>query len=206
VTTSENPRRGRHRGTRGNERTKGIVTVASALAIGVIASGATWSAFNANTSNAGNSFNTGTVSIVDNASGTAMFTVTNMRPGTPVSRCIKVTYTGSLSSAVKMYGSNNAGGLEPYLSLNVTRGTSTGTYGDCTGFTADSTNFSGLGSGVLYSGAMTSFPSTLGTAVADPNSTWTQNEAHWYKFTVDVADDNNAENKNTTATFVWDAR
>ena len=47
---------------------------------------------------------------------------------------------------------------------------------------------------------------TLGTAVADPNSTWTQNEAHWYKFTVDVADDNNAENKSTTAAFVWDAR
>jgi predicted ribosomally synthesized peptide with SipW-like signal peptide len=180
--------------------------VASALAIGLVASGATWSAFNASTSNAGNSFNTGTVSIVDNSNSTAMFTVTNMRPGSPVSRCIKVTYTGSLGAAVKLYGSNNAGGLETYLSLGVTRGTSTGTFSDCTGFTADSTNYNGLGNGVLYSGAMTSFPATQPTGIADPTATWAQNEAHWYKFTVDVADDNNAENKNTTATFVWDAR
>ena len=74
--------------------------------IGLIASGATWSAFNAQTSNSNNQFNTGTVTITDNDAEAAMFSVTNMRPGTPVSRCIKVTYTGSMPTGVKLYGTS----------------------------------------------------------------------------------------------------
>ena len=201
------PRPGRHRDAHGAERTKGIVTIASALVIGLIASGATWSAFNAQTTNAGNSFNSGTVTIADNDSDVAMFTATGMRPGASVSRCIKVTYTGSLTSGVKLYGATNNGGLEPYLQMTVTRGTvSSGAFGDCTNFTADATNYNGLGAGVLSSGLMNAFPTTLGSAIADPNTAWAQNEAHWYKFTADVADDNNAEGKNSTVAFTWDAR
>ena len=202
--TSNKP--GRHRAAGSGGRTKGLVTTAAALVIGLVASGATWSAFNAQTSNGSNQFNTGTVSITDNSSGSAMFTAASMRPGQPVSKCIKVTYTGSMAAAVKLYGSST-GTLGSYLTLSVTRGdVSSGAFGDCTNFTADATNHAGLGAGVLYSGPMTGFPGTLGTAIADPLAAWPQNEAHFYKFTVDVADDNAAENKTATAAFTWDAR
>jgi predicted ribosomally synthesized peptide with SipW-like signal peptide len=205
MTRTVNANRGRHRTAGSGERTKGLVTVASALVIGLIASGATWSAFNAQTSNANNQFNTGTVTITDNDAEAAMFSVASMRPGVPVSRCIKVTYTGSLSTGVKLYGTST-GALASYLTLSVTRGdVSSGAFGDCTNFTPDAASY-GLGPGVLYSGTMPSFPNALGSAIADPNATWAQNEAHFYRFTVDVADDNNAEGKNATAAFTWDAR
>jgi predicted ribosomally synthesized peptide with SipW-like signal peptide len=207
MTTTVLKKRGRHRdaGPGSAERAKGLVTVASALVIGLVASGATWSAFNAQTANSNNQFNTGTVTITDNSSGAAMFTSANLRPGVPVSKCIKVTYTGSLSAGVKLYGSTT-GTLSSYLTLQVTRGdVSSGAFGDCTNFTPDAATY-GLGPGVLYSGPMTSFPSSLGGAVADPNSSWSQNEAHFYRFTVDVADDNAAEGKSATSAFTWDAR
>ena len=199
--------RGRHRPPAARrERAKGLVTVASALVIGLVASGATWSAFNAQTANSGNTFNTGTVTITDNDAEAAMFTVTGMRPGNPVSRCIRVTYTGSLTSGVKLYGSST-GGLESYLQLTVTRGAiSSGAFPDCTNFTPDAANHSGLGAGVLYSGSLSAFPSTQGTGVTDPTAAWAQNEVHSYRFTVDVVDDNAAEGRTCTTAFTWDAR
>ncbi|HEU4349241.1 MAG TPA: TasA family protein [Actinoplanes sp.] len=207
MTTTRSTPRARHRRPHGRERAKGIVTVASALVFGLVASGATWSAFNAQTSNAANSFNTGTVAITDNDVDSAMFTVSGMRPGTAVSKCIKVTYTGTLTAGVKFYGATTAGtGLESYLQLSVTRGTSSGAFSDCTAFTADSTNHSGLGAGVLYSGLLSGFPATQGAGVTDPTAAWATNESHWYKFTVDVTDTNDAQNKSATETFTWDAR
>lgn len=197
----------RHRDTRGTERRKGIVTIVSALLIGLVASGATFSAFNAQTSNAGNTFGSGSVSITDNDNGSVLFNLPAMRPGTPISRCIRVTYTGSLNAGVKLYGATTGGtGLEQYLPMSVTRGTSSGVFGDCTGFTADSTDHLGLGAGVLYSGLMANYPTSQATGITDPTAAWAQNEVHWYRFTVDVTDSNDAQTKTATQTFTWDAR
>ena len=191
----------RHRDPQQRERAKGVITLVSALVIGLVASGATFSAFNAQTSNSANTFNTGTVAISDNDAGSAMFALTGMRPGNPVSRCIQVTYTGTLAAAVKLYGTNTSTGLEPYLNLTVTRGTiSSGAFPSCTNFTADA------GGGVLYTGLLSAFPATQGTGIADPAVSWATNEVHSYQFTVDVVDDNAAQNKSATETFIWDAR
>jgi predicted ribosomally synthesized peptide with SipW-like signal peptide len=184
------------------ERTKAAVTLGAALVIGLVAGGATFSAFNAQTTSTGNSFGAGTVSLTDNDSGSAMFTLPNMRPGAPVSRCLQVTYTGSLPAGVKLFGATTGGtGLEAYLNLTVTRGTiASATFPDCTGFTADS------GGGVVYSGTMAAYPSTFASAITDPTAAWTTNEKHVYQFTVDVADNAGAEGKTATQTFTWDAR
>jgi len=197
----------RHRDTRSGERKKGIVTLVSALLIGLVASGATFSAFNAQTSNAANTFNTGTVTITDNDLGAFMFNLPAMRPGNPVSKCIQVQYTGSLTAGVKLYGATTGGtGLETYLQMSVTRGTSSGSFGDCTGFVADSTNYSGYGNGVIYSGLMSAYPASQAAGVTDPTAAWATNETHWYMFTVDVQDTNAAEGKSAVETFTWDAR
>jgi hypothetical protein len=182
------------------ERTKLAVTLGAALVTGLVAAGATFSAFNAQTTNTGNSFGSGSVTIADNDANAAMFSLTNMRPANPVSRCITVTYTGSVTSGVKLYGTP-AGTLAPYLNVTVTRGTQTpNSFTDCSNFTPDS------GGGVMYTGLLSNFPASLAAGITDPTAAWATNEKHTYMFTVDVADDNNAEGKTATASFTWDAR
>ncbi len=51
----------------------------------------------------------GDVTLVDDDSGSAMFTVTNMKPSTPETECITVTYQGSLDASVRFYGALTAG-------------------------------------------------------------------------------------------------
>jgi predicted ribosomally synthesized peptide with SipW-like signal peptide len=194
-------KRGRHRDPRQAERAKAVVTLASALAVGLVASGATWSAFNAQTQNSANTFTAGTVTLTDNDTGTYMFNVSNLKPGNPVSRCIRVDYTGSLPVSVKLYGTQvSTTGLEQYLQLTVTRGTGpSGTpWSDCTSFAADAV-------GTIYSGLMSALPADQATGVSD-GTTWAAGESHWYRFTVDVADNQAAQGKSVTETFTWDAR
>lgn len=194
--------------------------------IGVIASVvglATWSAFSSTTSNAGNQFQTGSVTLTDNDSGSAMFNMTGAGPNDTVSKCITVSYTGTLTSNVRLYGAATAGnGLDSYLDLKVTRGTFSGatpanmacTDGAGSNFVADSVTYSGGNgagaNGVLFNTRMNNYPTTWAAGIADaPGGTpepWTNPENHVYRFDVTVADDNNAANKTHTQTFTWEAQ
>jgi predicted ribosomally synthesized peptide with SipW-like signal peptide len=194
--------------------------------VGVIASViglATWSAFSATTSNANNQFQTGSVSLTDNDSGTAMFNMTGARPGDTVSKCITVSYSGTLTSNVRLYGAATAGnGLDAYLDLKVTRGTFSGatpanlacTDGAGSSFVADGVTYSGGNgagaNGVLFNTRMNLYPTTWTAGIADaPGGTpepWTNPESHVYRLDVTVANDQAAENKNHTQTFTWEAQ
>ena len=63
---------------------------------------------------------------------------------------------------VHLYDTVGGTGLATYLNLTVTRGTISGTpaAGSCTGFTADTTAWSGAGAGVIYNGTLASFPAS----------------------------------------------
>jgi hypothetical protein len=198
----------RHRDQHEGERAKLAVTLIAAVVIGITASTATWSAWTAQTGNAGNTFTAGTVTISDNDSGSTLFTLPAMRPGTPVSRCIRVNYTGTLPSEIRLFGATTAGtGLAAYIDLTVTRGTvSAGAFGDCTNFTPDVTNHLGMGAGVLFDDVMSAYPSTWAAGIVDPTAAWATNDTHYYRFTVDVANDDNAQGKTATETFTWEAR
>ena len=93
--------------------------------------------------------------------------MTNAKPGDSSSaKCITVTYTGSLSSAVKLYRSSFTGGsgnLDTQVDLAVTKGTG-GAFADCSGFTPAAT-----GSNV-YSGKLSDFPATSGGGLALTNT------------------------------------
>ena len=53
-----------------------------------------------------------------------MFNLSGMDPSDPVEqRCIVLTYTGSLASTVRLYGTTGGSGLADYLNVKVTRGT-----------------------------------------------------------------------------------
>jgi len=178
--------------------------------LAAVSGAATYSAFSSQTSNTGNSFAAGTVLITDNDVNTAMLSLSNAQPGSTDTSCILVTYSGSLSSTVKLYGSI-AGALAPYLTLTITRGDDpTPIFDDCVGFQPDLTDYIGAGQGVIYQGALSAFPASYAAGLVDPVAgspeTWTATEARTYRFVVSVVDDNNAQGQTATASFTWEAR
>lgn len=98
---------------------------------------ATSAAFTAQTSNPGNSWTAGSVTLTDSQNGTAMFSASGLQPGDSGQRCIRVTYGGSLDAAVKLYAGAATGTLGQYIDLTVQEGT--GTAADCSDFTSSAT-------------------------------------------------------------------
>jgi hypothetical protein len=187
-----------------------LLTLLVIGAFGAVSGAATFSAFSSETTNAANSFAAGSVELTDNDLGAAMLSLSNAQPGATDTSCILVTYSGSLSSTVRLYGAFT-GTLAPYLTLTVTRGDDpTPVFDDCNGFVADSTDYVGAGQGVVYQGALSAFPSTYAAGLVDPLAaspeTWTTGETHTYRFVVSLADDNGAQGLTSTAVFTWEAR
>ena len=178
-------------------------TLLVAVVGGLAALGA-YSAFSDTTSNAGNHFDAGTVTIGDNATS-PLYAVSNAKPGTPSpDHCIKITYSGSLPASVKVYRSAFSGGSTPnladYVTLTVTKGT--GSAENCSDFS---------GSTQVYNGLLSAFGTdwSTGTALtnASASAAWAQNDAVTYKFSAQVADNNAAKGLNTgTHTFTWEAQ
>lgn len=181
------------------------------LLIGLFGSGitGTLAIFTATIDNTGNTFSTGTVTLTDNDAGTAMLGLTNAKPGDTDTSCIQVSYTGSLPSTVRLYGTTTGSGLDPYLNLTVTRGTGS-TFDDCSAFAADAVDYGGGGNGVVYNGTVQGFPDDYTGALVDPTAgspeTWTTDETHDYRFTVTVADSDSGQGKSASQTFIWEAR
>jgi predicted ribosomally synthesized peptide with SipW-like signal peptide len=183
---------------------KTLWSVLLVAVIGGLAAVGAFSAFSDTTSNANNSFATGTVTIGNNATS-PLYSVSNATPGqTSTDHCIKITYTGSLPATVKLYRSAFTGGttpnLSPYITLVVTKGT--GTQENCSDFS---------GSTSIYNNLLSTFATdwTGGIALTNGsgNAAWGQNDAVTYKFSATVADDNNAIGLSTgTHSFTWEAR
>jgi predicted ribosomally synthesized peptide with SipW-like signal peptide len=190
----------------------------SLLAVGVIAVAAgigTFAAFSSSTSNSPNAFSAGTVALTDDDGGSGVLvSLSNAKPGDSATGCIKVTYTGSLPSNVRLYGTVT-GSLAPYLNVTVTRGTGSATFPGCGSFVADTTNYLGAGNGVIYSGLLSAYPTNWAGGTVDPNNcgtapcgaqSWTNPSNHVYKFVITLVNDNNAQGLNSSATFTWEAQ
>lgn len=185
----------------------------TALVIGVVGAGmsvGTYAVFSATTDNTGNSFAAGTVAISDNDAGAAMLSLANAKPADSDSACIRISYTGTLNSTVRLYGTVS-GSLASYLTLTVTRGTdSAPSFDSCANFTADATNYLGAGAGVIYQGSLASYPATYAAGIVDPipgsPETWVTNEVHSYRYTISLDDNNAAQGLTGSASFTWEAR
>lgn len=175
-----------------------------ALAAVIFGSLATFGAFSSTTSNPGNSFAAGTVTIGDNDGGTALYSLTNQKPGVNNDKCIKVTYTGSLDSTVKLYASTvTAGGA--FVDLGITSGA--GAAANCSDFVPDASGSS------VYSGTLKNFADTYTSyangLVDNPlvATKWVTNDAVTYRFRVSVQDTNSAQGVTTgTHAFTWEAQ
>jgi hypothetical protein len=159
--------------------------------------------FSGTTGNASNSWATGSVSLTDDDSGTALFatgTDGNLTGGQTVTKCIKVTYGGSLTSGigVKLYGTAT-GGLASYLTLTVDQGTG-GAFGNCTGF---SVTTAGIYSGTLSNFASTATNYSSGVGSWAPSST---GATMVYRFTMVVSSSSSAQSTSATGSFTWEAQ
>lgn len=179
----------------------GIGLAGAAAAFGTVSS------FSDSTTNPNDSIATGTVTIADNDAGTAMYTISNAKPGTTADRCIKVTYTGSLDADVKLYASGTMGALGPYVDLQIMPGTqATPSFPDCTGFTPDA-------GGAIFSNTLDSFFTTKASyangVVFNPGGAtkWALNDSVVFRFRVTVQDNQSAAGKSTGLHgFTWEAR
>jgi hypothetical protein len=172
---------------------------------GAIAGLGAYSAFTATTTNTGNNFATGTVIINQHAGATTLYSGSNKKPGDSITACVRVTYTGSLASAVKLYVSNGiTNGTQ--FNLKVERGsglTSPDNTMNCTGFSATSTAFNTT---------LDTFPTTYagGLDGKSGGANWAQNDSVDYRFTITAIDDP-TPNAHTSAagtglhTFTWEA-
>ena len=182
----------------------GLTLGAFALTAGTAGMLATFGAFSSTTTNPGNSFAAGTVTIGDNDGGSALYNLSNQKPGVQTDKCVRVTYTGSLDSTVKLYASAVTAGGQ-YVDLAITSGT--GTQTNCSDFTADVSG-SSVYSGTLknFADTYTSYANGLGDNPLSATK-WVTNDAVTYRFRVDVQDNNAAQGATTgTHSFTWEAQ
>jgi Camelysin metallo-endopeptidase len=179
-----------------------LLVIGAASAIGGLGA---YSAFTATTSNSGNTFAAGTVTITDNDAGAAMYSVSDKKPGDTFTQCIKVTYTGSLDSDVKLYTSSTIGSLGPYIDVQVRPGSGNITFPGCTGFTPDAAD--------IYNDTLANFPTSYGSGILDAgpgsNTKWITSDAVVYRFTLTLQSAAPASAQGLTTgshAFVWEAR
>jgi hypothetical protein len=168
-------------------------------------------AFSDTTDNPDNSFATGNVTLTDDDGGaTAMFSVTNAKPGVPVTKCINVTYAGTLNAEVRMYADIvDAGtGLADYLDIDVVRGSGAagGNTSSCNSFTPGPAVWSSTTNGDLLTFATNAddYASGVGAwAVTGGGG----DDVASYQITVEVQDDDAAEGKTAPdVLFTWEAQ
>jgi hypothetical protein len=179
--------------------------IAVATATGLVVSGALiWqgsqAAFTAQTDNGVNNWDSGKVVLSDNDGGVALFNATGLVPGDTGTRCINVEYDGDVAADVELYVSSSTGTLAPYIDLTVEAGTGA-TDAACT-------SFAPLSPVSTFSGTLASFASTH-SSFATGFDTWapsTPGSVRSYRFTYTLQDDNLAQDKSASATFLWEAR
>ena len=186
-----------------------FATVAVLAMMAGVAVFTTSAAFTATSSNPGNRIEAGTVSIGDSDAGTGtLYNALNQKPGSgngPTAACIRVTYSGSLASAVKLYSSAISNGSQ--FRLKVERGsglTGPAANMNCTGFSASSTAFDNT---------LDQFPTTYAGGVDGKAAAaaWSSGDTVDYRFTIYTVDDTTA-NAHTSAmdtgthSFTWEAQ
>jgi predicted ribosomally synthesized peptide with SipW-like signal peptide len=182
-----------------------LATLLVVGAVGLVAGAGTFAAFSATSGNSGNTYAAGTVALSDNDAGSAMWSVTNRIPGDTVTTCIRLSYTGSLPADVKIYSASAVNTVDQYLNLSVDKGTMpAGTaFPNCTGFSSQSTIYSGTVQG--FKNSNNAYGNGVG-AYPGAQTQWNQNDTLVYRFTVTLQNNTGAQGLTSTTSFTWEAR
>jgi hypothetical protein len=186
------------------------------LPLGILASaGLVWqssyAAFSGTTTDAGNSWTAGTVNLSNGASGATM-TLNNLKPGDSGTKCVVVTYGGSLAAVTHLYvaagdlGTSTAltgGSLAQYVTLKVDEGSGTNT--GCSDFVSAANDYN---PGNATTGTVADFAATY-KDFASGTGGWAPGAAgdtRTYRFTWSLQDTNAAQGLNASVKFTWEAQ
>ncbi len=181
----------------------GAAAVCGLLLTGALIMGRTQAAFTAKTDNTGNSWLAGTVTLADDDTGAALFTATDLLPGSNGSACIRVTYTGNVAATVKLFVASSAGSMAPYVNLVIEQGAGGGNVGGSAGC-------GGFAGATLYTGTLASLASAatghstgLGTFAPSSNGEFA---VYRISYTLDAATPTAQQGESATAAFTWESR
>jgi hypothetical protein len=175
------------------------------LAVGVLAAAAlTWrtsgALFSAATANGPDSVATGSVTVSDDDAGSALFSITGMTPGSTRVACVRVSYTGTLPSAIRVYatGTTATNALDAHLKLQIEEGSSAATtFPSCRGFVTSATVFNATLDGI---GA------TYGTGHGGWAPSGAAAKDYRVTYTLSSAAPAGTVNSTASATFTWEAQ
>lgn len=166
---------------------------------------ASYSAFTASTSNGSNTWNASTLGLTNDSTG-PMFAQTNLTPGATGSRCLKVSSTGTVPSAVKLFtalGASVSNDISQYINVTIQLGTG-GTYASCSSFTSTATEYSGT------LAALTSSASSYASGVAAGSLTGTglpETLTYQISWTLSSSAPNSAQGGSTpNVTLTWESQ
>ena len=170
-----------------------------------------YAAFSAQTDNPASNWTAGTVALSDDDSNTALFTASDLTPGATGTKCIVVTSSGDLPSAVKLYatGAATTKSLSSYIDLSIDEGTggSFATSGptSCTGFTPLATGAN------AFTGTLAAFGSTktdyaTGVGSFAPTGGTAQSRTYRVTYTLSASTPNSAQGGTASVAFTWEAQ
>ena len=177
------------------------------LVSGLLVSVSSYAAFSATTSNPGNSWTTGTLDLVDDDSGSAMFAVTGLQPGDTGSRCIRVTASGTTPADVRLYAedlvdSATSDKLSDAITLQIVEGTG-GSSGSCSGFApAGPAIFNGT------LGSLATSATDYATGLGSWQTTGSAPRTVTYMFSYTLSSNAMISTQNTSVqlTFTWESQ
>jgi hypothetical protein len=184
-----------------------LITTAVVGVLGSLAGLGVFGAFSATTQSSGDEVTAGTVSIGNNSAGQSMFSITGAHPGDSWTRCVRVTYTGSLPADVHLSLGGTPGPLVLYLNVKIEQGTASGsdTFPQCTTFNAISTLFDGS---AASAGQSSGYAGGLVTDPAGVPGAWTTGSTTVFRMTGTLSPDApNSDQAQSTGslTLVWEA-
>jgi hypothetical protein len=167
--------------TNANRVLRTVLVLGLACLVGAVGA---FSAFSSQTDNAGNVVVAGTVVLADNDAGAALYGISNAKPGSSQTSCIRVVYTGSLGADVKLYTPSTIGALGPYVNLKIEPGSqSSPSFPSCTGFTPDE-------GGAIFDDALSNFPTSYAGGISDypgAGTKWVNGDAVVYRVIASVS-------------------
>jgi hypothetical protein len=181
---------------------------AGVLIAGVLIMQTSSAAFVATTTNPTSNWTAGSVALSDDDTNTAMFNATALKPGDTGTKCIVVTYNGTVTSSVKLYGTaySQTNAMGANLDLVVDEGTGTATFAgsgptSCTGFTLGANIYTGTVDG--FATTKTAFASGVGSFAPTGSG---QTKIYRLQYTLKAAAPNTVQNGTAALGFTWEAQ
>lgn len=216
---------GRHRPPERRRRRVGgaVILALSLVGASILVWDASYAAFNSTAPTGTNSWTAGSVTIANNIGATVInvtaakpdpststLTLTGSGPYVPNSaqsggsECVNVTYSGTLTSDIKLYATltTTSTQLAPYLLFSVDHGTGA-TDAACTGYT--SSNTYEFGSAANSTTFLTTFPTAYATGEWT-NATAGATRSYRLSWLLPANVSNSVQGYNVRAVFTWEAR